>query len=195
MIYGYARCSTTETKQDIGRQVRELKAMGAEEIYLEYESGTKLNRPELAKVLRHLEAGDTLVCTEISRITRSTKQLCEIVEMAVEVGILLIIGSFKVDCRHELDAMTDGMLKMMGVFSEMERNMTAERIRSGLRHARAKGTRLGRPPLTAENIPAPVLHHFPLYREKRITKTEYARLCGVSRQSIYKYIALMTDMS
>ena len=193
MVYGYARCSTNETKQDIKRQKRELAAMGATEIYFEYESGTKINRPELDKLLRHIKSGDTLVTTEISRITRSTKQLCDIIEFAVKTRIKLIIGSFTVDCSSNIDAMTEGMLKMMGVFSEMERNMTVERIKSGMNNARAKGVKLGRPRLMAQNVPKTVAERFYLYKDGHINKIEFARLCGVSRPTIYKYIALLSD--
>ncbi len=86
MIYGYARCSTNEKMQDINRQVRELKQYGATDttIYLEYESGTKENRAELSKLLNVVQNGDTIVSTEVSRITRSTKQLCDILEYAKE---------------------------------------------------------------------------------------------------------------
>jgi len=77
MIYGYARCSTNEKLQDINRQVRELKQQGATDktIYLEYESGTKEDRAELSKLLDVVRPGDTIIATEVSRITRSTKQL------------------------------------------------------------------------------------------------------------------------
>lgn len=193
MTYGYARCSTNETKQDIERQKRELKEMGAEEIYFEYESGTKIDREELAKLLRHIKPGDTLITTEISRITRSTKQLCEIIDFAVKNEIRLIIGHFVVDCTKGMDAMTEGMIKMMGVFSEMERNMTVERIRSGIKNARAKGVRLGRPKVEAKDLPKKFYEHFDLYKEGHINKADFARLCGVSKPTIYKYIALLTD--
>lgn len=88
MIYGYARCSTNERQQDINRQVRELKQQGATDktIYLEYESGMKADRAELGKLLDIVKPGDTILATEVSRITRSTKQLCEIIELAKEVG-------------------------------------------------------------------------------------------------------------
>ena len=89
MIYGYARCSTNEDLQDINRQIRELKQQGATDttIYKEYESGTKVNRAELQKLLNVIQTGDTIVATEVSRITRSTKQLCEILELAKEKKI------------------------------------------------------------------------------------------------------------
>ena len=73
MTYGYARCSTDETRQDIDRQRRELRKLGVEadtEIYWEYESGTKTERPELQKLLAVLQTGDTIVTTEVRRLTR-----------------------------------------------------------------------------------------------------------------------------
>jgi len=192
-IYGYARCSTNDTKQDIERQRRELRTMGATEIYMEYESGTKTNRPELAKVLNHIAQGDTLITLEVSRLTRSLKQLCEIIELAKERKIKLVIGTLVIDCTGPMDAMTEAMLKIMGVFAELERSMTIERIQSGLRHARAKGIRLGRPKLTPSDIPKKVIEKFALYKAGELTKTDYARLCNISRPTLYKYIALMTD--
>ena len=74
MIYGYARCSTNEELQDINRQIRELIQLGAREenIYREYESGMKNDRVELQRLLSAVEAGDTIIATEVSRITRST---------------------------------------------------------------------------------------------------------------------------
>jgi len=193
MTYGYARCSTNETKQDVERQKRDLKAMGAEEIYFEYETGTKIDRPELNKLLRHIQAGDTLVTTEISRVTRSTKQLCEIIDFAVQNRIRLVIGGFVVDCAGEIDAMTMGMLKMMGVFAEMERDMTVDRIRSGIRNAKAKGVRLGRPAKKAEDLPKSVLSNFELYKAGHVNKAGFAKLCGVSKPTAYKYISILTD--
>ena len=81
MIYGYARCSTNEEKQDIDRQKRELFKLGVSDdkyIYWEYESGTKEDRPELKKLFDIVKSGDTIATTEVSRLTRSTKQLCDI---------------------------------------------------------------------------------------------------------------------
>ena len=126
MIYGYVRCSTNETKQDVNRQVRDIKGLVNEKIdfiYSEYESGTKTDRAELNKLLNAVNIGDTIVCTEVSRISRSTKQLCEIIELAQNKKLKLIFGGFVVDCTKELDPMTEGMLKLIGVFAEMERNM------------------------------------------------------------------------
>lgn len=193
MIYGYARCSTNEDLQDINRQIRELKQQGATDttIYKEYESGTKVNRAELQKLLNEIQTGDTIVATEVSRITRSTKQLCEILELAKEKKIKLVLGTFVVDCTDNLDPMTEGMLKMMGVFSELERNITSERVKSGMRNAKAKGKVIGRPAVTADDIPNVFYKHYPKYKRGELNKKELSRVCSLSYPTIYKYLKMV----
>lgn len=195
MIYGYARCSTNEKQQDINRQVRELKQQGATDqtIYLEYESGTKADRVELLKLLNAVQPGDTVVATEVSRITRSTKQLCEIIEFAKQQHIKLVMGTFVVDCSKELDPMTEGMLKMMGVFSEMERNIIRQRVKSGMDNAKAKGKAIGRPPVTANDIPNIFYKHYPKYKNGEINKKELSRLCDLSYPTVYKYLRIIEN--
>ena len=190
MIYGYARCSTNEDRQDINRQIRELKEAGAtrENIYLEYESGTKVDRIELNRLLDKINEGDTIVATEVSRITRSTKQLCEIIELAKAKKIKLILGNFVVDCIGELDPMTEGMLKMMGVFAEMERNITSQRVKSGLENAKAKGKKLGRPKVTPESLPKNFIKYYNQWKNKELKKVEFVRLFDVSRPTLDLYI-------
>ena len=193
MIYGYARCSTNEKMQDINRQVRELKQQGATDttIYLEYKSGTKENRKELNKLLNIVQSGDTIIATEVSRITRSTKQLCEIIELAKDKHIKLVLGTFIVDCSKELDPMTEGMLKMMGVFSELERNIISQRVKSGMDNAKAKGKTIGRPATTADDIPNVFYKHYPKYKNGEINKMEFSRLCSLSYPTIYKYLSIV----
>ena len=195
MLYGYARCSTNEDRQDIDRQKRELRKLGVSDsnIFLEYESGSKADRVQLSRLLTTIQSGDTIATTEVSRLTRSTKQLCEIIELAKEKRLELIIGTFKVDCRQDLDPMTDGMLKMMGVFAEMERNMISQRVRSGMENARAKGSKIGRPTTTVDNLPDLFLRHYPKYIKKEVTQEELARLCGTTRQSVSKYIRIYKE--
>ena len=192
MIYGYARCSTNEDKQDIDRQIRELMQAGAkrENIYLEYESGTKVDRVEFNKLLNIIQKGDTIVSTELSRITRSTKQLCEVIELAKNKELKLIIGNFEVDCSKELDPMTEGMLKMMGVFAEMERNIISQRVKSGLANAKAKGRVGGRPKVGSDKfkLPKNFYKYYEQWKNKDITKIEFSRLLNVSRPTLDGYI-------
>ena len=197
MTYGYARCSTDETRQDIDRQRRELRKLGVEadtEIYWEYESGTKTERPELQKLLAVLQTGDTIVTTEVSRLTRSTKHLCEIIQTVQERHIRIVIGTFAVDCRSsEIDPMTKGMLLMWGVFAEMERDIISQRVKSGLANAKSKGKTLGRPMRTTENIPSPFWRYYGLYLAGNITTTEMSRLLKCSRTTVYAYLRLASD--
>lgn len=195
MIYGYARCSTNEKLQDINRQVRELKQGGAcdESIYLEYESGINANRAELNKLLNIVQTGDTIISTEVSRITRSTKQLCDIIELAKFKHIKLILGNFVVDCSKELDPMTEGMLKMMGVFSELERNIISQRVKSGMQNALYKGKNIGRPKSNVDSIPAIFYKHYPKYKSGTINKKDFSRLCSLSYPTIFKYIKLVEE--
>ncbi|MDB8791076.1 recombinase family protein [Romboutsia sp. 1001216sp1] len=193
-IYGYARCSTNETKQDIQRQVRELKELGATDktIYTEYESGAKRDRIELNRLLEVIQNGDTLVTTEVSRISRSMKDLIEILDILKDKMVKVILGSFTLDFRNgDVDPMVKAMVNMLGVFGEMERDITSSRVKSGLENAKANGKKLGRPNTTIDNIPNIFLKYYPRYKSKKINKAELAKLCKMSRTTIYKYIRLL----
>ena len=193
-IYGYCRCSTSEERQDINRQKRELYELGVESeenIYWEYESGTNNDRVEFNKLLSIVEATDTICTTEVSRLTRSTSYLCEILKMVQEKHLRLIIGSFIVDCRtDEIDPMTKGMLMMWGVFAEMERDILSARVKSGMANAKAKGKQIGRPKTTKDNLPYNFLKYYPMYNSKEINITEFSKLSGLTRKTIYKYIEI-----
>lgn len=195
MIYGYARCSTNEERQDIDRQKRELLSMGVEDkkhIYWEYESGAKKERPELTKLLDVAREGDAICTTEVSRLTRSTQHLCEILQIVQERKLRLVIGSFVVDCtQDEIDPMTKGMLMMWGVFAEMERDIIRQRIKSGMENAKAKGSKIGRPMLTKEDLPEKFYKYYTFYKAGTMTITDLARVVGVSRATIYNYIEIM----
>ena len=153
----------------------------------------KHDRIELNKLLAVITSGDELITTEPSRITRSTKQLCEIIELAKDKHIKLILGSFIVDCTNEVDPMTEGVLKLIGVISELERNLTASRVKSGLANAVAKGKRLGRPKTSADDIPEAFYKYYPQYKSGNINKSEFSRLCILSYPSIYKYIKIVEN--
>ena len=193
MTYGYARCSTNETKQDINRQVRELKAAGAEEIFIEYEHGDSKIKSQQAQMFAQAQAGDTVIVLEVSRLARSTQQLCEIIERVREKRLrLVIVGSITLDCRSgQADPMSEAFLQMAGVFSQLELAMIRSRVRSGMENARAKGRQIGRPQVSKEDIPAVFLRHYPAYKNKQLNVSELARVCDISRTTVYKYIGLL----
>ena len=140
-----------------------------------------------------LEPGDTIISLEVSRITRSTKQLCDIIEIAKDKHIKLVLGTFVVDCTKELDPMTEGMLKMMGVFAELERAMIVERVKSGMANARAKGKVIGRPATTKDDVPNVFYRHYPKYKKGEMNKKELSRICELSYPTIYKYLRLLDN--
>lgn len=193
MIYGYARCSTNEEKQDIMRQTRELKAAGAEQIFLEYEHGDSAVKEQLSTLLETAKAGDTILTLEVSRLARSTKQLCEIIETVKEKCLRLsIVGSICVDCTSgQIDPMTNAFIQMSGVFAELELRIIRERVRSGMANAKAKGHRIGRPHMTADDIPSSFLRHYPSYKAGKMNLSELARICNLSRTTVYKYISIL----
>ena len=193
MIYGYARCSTNETKQEIQRQVRELKTAGAEEIFLEYEHGDSKIKDQQREMFSQAQAGDTIITLEVSRLARSTQQLCEIIDIVREKRLrLVIVGSITLDCRNgQADPMSEAFLQMAGVFSQLELAMIRSRVRSGMANAKAKGVKIGRPQLTADNLPTGFLRHYPSYKAGRLNLSELARVCDLSRTTVYKYISLL----
>lgn len=193
MVYGYCRCSTNEGKQDINRQVNALKEAGADNIFFEYEHGDAAHKQELEKLITAAVPGDTIVTMEVSRISRSTKQLCEIIDTVREKHLkLVILGSITVDCTvGELDPMTRAFLQIAGVFAELELSMTRARVKSGMENARAKGVAIGRPRTTAEQIPAAFLKFYPLYKSGQMTATEFARASNIGRTTLYKYLRIV----
>ena len=193
MTYGYARCSTNETKQDINRQVRELKAAGAEHIFLEYEHGDSKVKSQQAAMFAQAQAGDTIITLEVPRLARSTQQLCEIIDRVRERRLrLMIVGSITLDCREgRADPMSEAFLQMAGVFSQLELSMIRERVRSGMANAKAKGKQIGRPQTHKDSIPASFLRHYPAYKTGHLNISELSRVCDLSRTTIYKYISLL----
>ena len=191
--WGYARCSTNEDKQDINRQIRELKAAGAEEVIFEYEHGDAKVKANLEMLLDTAQPQDTIITLEVSRLSRSTQQLCQIIDVIKDKHLrLLIVGSITIDCRNgDIDPMSRAFLEMAGVFSSLELAMIRTRIRSGLANSKAKGRKLGRKPTTKDDIPAIFYKHYPELLAGKLNVSELARLCNLSRPTVYKYANML----
>lgn len=193
MIYGYARCSTNEERQDIDRQIRELKAAGAEDVVFEYAHGDARVKSAQMQLLERATEGDTIIVTEVSRLSRSTQQLCEIISTVKEKHLrLVIIGSITIDCRSgEIDPMSQAFMQMSAVFAELELSMIRSRVKSGMENARAKGAKIGRPKIGRDDIPAIFYRHYPAYVAGNMNIAELARVCDMSRTTIYKYLQML----
>jgi len=183
MLKGYARASLE--KQAIERQLDELAAAGvaAKHIFQEKMTGTKRERPELNRMLASLKKGDTVVVLELSRMGRSTKDLLEIVELIREKG-----AHFKSLSEAWLDTTTPQGNLVFTIFAglcQFERDLIAERTRSGLAAAKARGRTGGRP-ATEEEITDLVIS----LHESDMGATEIARRTGVSRSTVYRIVAM-----
>ena len=191
--WGYARCSTNEDKQDINRQIRELKAAGADEVVFEYEHGDAKVKKNLHMLLDAATEGDTIITLEVSRLSRSTQQLCEIIDIIRQKRLrLVIVGSITIDCRNgQTDPMSEAFLQMAGVFSQLELAMIRARVKSGMMNAAACGRKIGRPQTTKDDIPAVFFKHYPAFVDGKMNVSELARVCGLSRPTVYKYLKLI----
>jgi DNA invertase Pin-like site-specific DNA recombinase len=166
----------------LDRQQHALTEAGCIRIFADKLSGKNADRPELAACLDYLRPGDTLVVPSLDRLSRSLADLIEIVGTLRRHGI-----GFR-SLHEALDTTTPGGRLIFHVFAalaEFIRELIVEGTREGLNAARARGVRLGRPPaMTAEQIQ----HARDLLARPENTVSSIARLLGVSRATIYKYV-------
>ncbi len=140
-LIGYARVSTAE--QNLALQLDALRAAGCEEIFEDHASGTKADRPGLAKALGHLRSGETLVVWKLDRLGRSLAHLIDTVRQleAKSVGFRSLTEG--------VDTTTPGgtlVFHLFGALAQFERDLIRERTRAGLTAAEARGRKGGRKP-------------------------------------------------
>ena len=182
MLIGYARASLE--KQAIERQLDELMAAGvaAKHIFQEKMTGTKRERPELNRMLASLKKGDTVVVLELSRMGRSTKDLLEIVDLIRKKG-----AHFKSLSEAWLDTTTPQGNLVFTIFAglcQFERDLIAERTKSGLAAAKARGRTGGRP-CTQEEKAEEVRALYAV----GVNIAEIVRQTGVSRSTVNRILA------
>ncbi len=180
VLIGYARVSTTA--QLLDRQLRALDDAGCARVFSDQLSGRDADRPQLQACLGYLRAGDTLVVPSLDRLSRSLTDLITLVGQLRRRGI-----GFR-SLHENLDTTTPGGRLVFHVFAalaEFIRELIVEGTREGLAAARARGVRLGRPPAMT---PEQVRHARDLLARPNNTVSSIARLLGVSRSTIYKYV-------
>jgi len=182
MIIGYARVSTED--QIIDRQMDQLLEAGAKKIFKEKISGTKLSRPELNKMFDQLREGDVVLVTELSRLSRSTKDLFFLTEQLQLKGA--DVKSLK---ETWLDTTTPTgrlMFTFMAGLSQFERDLISQKTKEGLASARRRGRYGGRPPKLDNGQKQMITI---LYNEKEMSVNEICKQFKISRPTLYKAIA------
>lgn len=180
MLVGYARTSTTEQKAGLEDQVAELTRLGCERVFQEHGSGIDSSRPELAKVLDFVRAGDVLMVTKPDRIARSTEDLLGLVRKLREKGCEVRILSLGIDTTAPTGKL---MLTMLAGIAEFERDLMLERQRAGIAKAKAEGKYKGRAPTArskAEDMRA--------MKAAGHTAEDIAARLGISIRSVFRHL-------
>lgn len=181
MIFGYARVSTLE--QNLDRQLDILKVSGVEQIYKEKMTGTKKDRPQLLELLNYAREGDTIVITDLTRISRSTKDLISLVEDLSKRKINL--KSLKESWLDTTTAQGKLMFTIMAGLSQFERDLISERTKEGLASARARGHLGGRREKLDDTKKKAVIE---LYNSKKSTLKEICEMFSISVPTLYKIV-------
>lgn len=181
MLIGYARVSTDD--QNLALQHDALTAAGCEKIYEDKISGARAERPGLTLAMEVARAGDTLIVWRLDRLGRSLKDLITLAERLEQrkVGLKSL--------KEALDTTSSGgrlIFHMFGALAEFERDLIRERTQAGLSAARARGRLGGRPKLLSPEKRRLAVQ---LYRAKEHSIVEICRLMGISKPTLYSYLA------
>ena len=181
MLLGYARVSTDDQNLDLQRDA--LKAAGCERTFEDMASGAKADRIGLAALMTVLRTGDTVVIWRLDRLGRSLKNLIELVERleGAKVGLRSL--------QENIDTTSSGgrlVFHLFGALAEFERNLVRERTLAGLAAARARGRMGGRP---KRLDPAKLALALRLHSEDKHTIREICQMMGISKSTLYNYLA------
>lgn len=195
MKYLYMRASTNETKQSLQRQEKFGRDNNIPEAnwFKEFASGANNDRVELNRLLSMVKENDEIYAIDPSRVTRSLKFMMELLDLAKEKKIKLVMGDFVLDCTGEISVFTQGQLMMLGLINEIQRLLIVSAVKEGLAASREKGIIGGRPRTSKENIPDIFYKYYPMYKNGQLNKMEFSKITGLSRSSIYKYIDIVEN--
>jgi DNA invertase Pin-like site-specific DNA recombinase len=177
---GYARVSSVG--QNLDSQMDTLRVAGCAKIFTDKMTGSRLDRPGWDQMMAYVRPGDTLVVTELSRMTRSLLDLLETAKVLQQRGVELV------SLRESIDTTTATgrcFLSMMGAIHQMERELRAERAAAGRASAKARGKTGGRPRTDAAKLENARI----LYENSEKTAAEICEMVGVGRRTFFAYLA------
>lgn len=179
MKIGYARVSTKD--QELGRQIDILKEKGCDKIFSEKVSGVSAKRPQLELLKEVIRPGDAVIIESWSRLSRSTKELYELVDYFQDNDVQII------SIKENFDTSTPQgklMLTMFQAFAEFEHDLIVERVKEGLSAARARGRKGGRPKVDQGELKKAI----ELYDTQLYTVREITEKTGIKRATLYNYL-------
>ena len=180
MILGYARVSTQE--QNLERQTDKLLQFGCERIFQEKITGSKKDRPELDKLLDQLRLDDVIVVSELTRLSRSVKDLFTLVELIHQKGAHM--KSLKEPWLDTTSPQGKLLFAIFAGVSQFERDLISERTKEGLSSARARGRKGGRPPKQKKELDLALK----LYKDSNYSISEIEKATGLSKSTLYRYL-------
>jgi DNA invertase Pin-like site-specific DNA recombinase len=180
MRVGYARVSTGDQTTDL--QTDAMRVAGCERIYEETASGAQRDRPELMRALEHLRAGDVLVVWKLDRLARSLRHLIDTAEELQKRGIGFVSITEGIDTTSAGGKL---VFHIFGALAEFEREMIRERTKAGLKAAKSRGRRLGRPSALSDNQ---IKMARSLKAAGDLSSSEIAKQLGVSRATLYRVL-------
>lgn len=182
MLVGYARVSTEG--QILDRQLDQLIAHGIDKrnIYQEKITGTTKERPELKKMITELQPGDVVIVTELSRLSRSTKDIFSLVDQIQKMGA--DIKSLKESWIDTTTPQGKFLFTISAGVSQFERDLISQRTKEGLAAARARGNKGGRPKKDEESIK--IAQN--MYDSKKFSIPQILKASKLGRSTFYRYI-------
>lgn len=185
-LIGYIRVSTRE--QSTGRQSDGMDSLKLDKIFAEKASGKSKDRPELHACINYAREGDTVYVYSIDRLARSLGDLESIIKELVDKGVTVqFIKECQTYSRESSNPFNKVLLQVLGAFAEFERNIMLERQAEGIAHAKANGTRTGKPfgqqPLDPSLKPKVI----DMFRQG-VTITDIAKALNISRGSVYNLL-------
>jgi DNA invertase Pin-like site-specific DNA recombinase len=180
MLLGYARVSTDQ--QDHALQLDALRIAGCDKLFVETASGTRTDRPELAKALEQARQGDVLVVWRLDRLARSLRHLIDIADDLNRRGVALKSITESIDTKTPSGRF---MFNILGALSSMEREIIVERTRAGLIAAASRGRRGGRPAgLDASKVRAAKA----MLASGNMSAIEVAQQLGCAPSTLYRHL-------
>ena len=185
MNISYERVSTVN--QDEKRQKLSLDNYKIDKRYIDHKSGKNIaDRPQLNKLMLEIKSGDNIYVESISRLGRNVDDLRKLTEYFRNKGVIVhfLKEGFNTDGN-----MYKFLLTILGAVAEMERELIVDRIREGIVKAKKYGTKTGNPiGRPVRTLPKDFIKYYKRWKNKKIKGTEFAKLIGVSRATLYRYI-------